>query len=329
LICRPGGDLLNGVQQLTVLGLTMALFSGLVGITLLVRLLHFYPLRFLRVMLYCLLLFNLLIVFGIAFRYAELHLIEVLSAGWMQALGLTVLDLMAVLKLCFVYAFLEMNAQLTGHRYRDRFKRVYWMISIIAVGLLITLSFTALLIELSSTVFSLHAGLEWLILSAIFIGIFQQLFRSFNLTHRRIKIASLVFSGVHVMVFSAVTVSVALGSLLGTSQPSSLPLFNSLTMFFYNALLVAWAYRYIPVLEPVLERESTARRDIGHQLERFGITHREREVIELICQGKSNQEIADALFISLQTVKDHNYNIYQKTGVKNRVGLVKLFTDLA
>ena len=128
----------------------MALFSGLVGITLLVRLLHFYPLRFLRVMLYCLLLFNLLIVFGIAFRYTELHLAEVLSAGWMQALGLTVLDLMAVLKLCFVYAFLEMNAQLTGYRLRDRFRRTYWIISSIAVGLLITLSITALLIELSS-----------------------------------------------------------------------------------------------------------------------------------------------------------------------------------
>jgi len=306
----------------------MALFSGLVGITLLVRLLHFYPLRFLRVMLYCLLLFNLLIVFGIAFRYTELHLAEVLSARWMQALGLTVLDLMAVLKLCFVYAFLEMNAQLTGHRLRDRFRRAYWMISSIAVGLLITLSITALLIEVSSTVFILHTGLEWLILSAILIGIFQQLFRSFNLTKRRLKTASLVFFGVHVTVFSAVTISVVVGSVLETSQPSNLPLFNSLTMFFYNALLVAWAYRYIPVLEPVLERESMIRREISHQLERFGITRREREVIELICQGKSNQEIADDLFISLQTVKDHNHNVFQKTGVKNRVGLVKLFTNL-
>ncbi|MCK4679003.1 MAG: LuxR family transcriptional regulator, partial [Bacteroidales bacterium] len=38
-------------------------------------------------------------------------------------------------------------------------------------------------------------------------------------------------------------------------------------------------------------------------------------------------EIADALFISLQTVKDHNYNIYLKTGVRNRVELVNMINS--
>lgn len=49
------------------------------------------------------------------------------------------------------------------------------------------------------------------------------------------------------------------------------------------------------------------------------MTKREREILELICQGKRNQEIADALFITLQTVKDHNYRIFKKLGVKTRV----------
>ena len=52
------------------------------------------------------------------------------------------------------------------------------------------------------------------------------------------------------------------------------------------------------------------------------------EVINLICQGKSNKEIANQLFISVDTVKDHNYKIFQKTGVKNRTQLVKLVNDL-
>ncbi len=56
----------------------------------------------------------------------------------------------------------------------------------------------------------------------------------------------------------------------------------------------------------------------------FGISKREQEVIQLICRGLTNQEIADALFISLKTVKDHNYRIFQKTGVRNRVELVQL-----
>ncbi|HJV49581.1 MAG TPA: helix-turn-helix transcriptional regulator [Geothrix sp.] len=64
-------------------------------------------------------------------------------------------------------------------------------------------------------------------------------------------------------------------------------------------------------------------------LEGFGISKRELEVIHLICQGRTNQEIADALFISLKTVKDHNYRIFQKTGVRNRVELVQLALEPA
>ncbi len=57
---------------------------------------------------------------------------------------------------------------------------------------------------------------------------------------------------------------------------------------------------------------------------KFGISGREKEVIELICKGNSNQDISDSLFISLQTVKDHIHRIYLKTGVKNRVQLSNL-----
>ena len=56
------------------------------------------------------------------------------------------------------------------------------------------------------------------------------------------------------------------------------------------------------------------------------ITKREREIIEEICKGKTNKQIADELFISLQTVKDHTHNIFVKTGVKNRVQLSRKFS---
>lgn len=57
---------------------------------------------------------------------------------------------------------------------------------------------------------------------------------------------------------------------------------------------------------------------------KFEISKREREVIQLICKGQTNQEIGDALFISLQTVKDHIHRIFMKTGVKNRVQLTNM-----
>jgi NarL family two-component system response regulator LiaR len=54
------------------------------------------------------------------------------------------------------------------------------------------------------------------------------------------------------------------------------------------------------------------------------LTEREREVLTLLVDGLSNQEIADKLFLGIGTVKFHVRNIYSKLGVDNRVAAVTL-----
>jgi DNA-binding NarL/FixJ family response regulator len=49
-----------------------------------------------------------------------------------------------------------------------------------------------------------------------------------------------------------------------------------------------------------------------------GLSEREAEVLRLLAAGKSNQHIADELFISLNTVSHHLRNIFAKTGANNR-----------
>lgn len=60
---------------------------------------------------------------------------------------------------------------------------------------------------------------------------------------------------------------------------------------------------------------------------KYNISPREQEIIRLISRGKSNKEIADVLFISLQTVKHHTHSIYRKLNVKNRVQLSNFFRN--
>jgi DNA-binding CsgD family transcriptional regulator len=74
--------------------------------------------------------------------------------------------------------------------------------------------------------------------------------------------------------------------------------------------------------KPVRAEVATAK-GIEHVLTHHGITKRERQVVEKICLGKTNKQIADELFISLQTVKDHTHRIYSKLGVKSRMQLVQ------
>lgn len=54
----------------------------------------------------------------------------------------------------------------------------------------------------------------------------------------------------------------------------------------------------------------------------FGITPREKEVLELICREYSTAQIADKLFLSARTVDGHRNNLLQKTGAANTAGLV-------
>ena len=52
------------------------------------------------------------------------------------------------------------------------------------------------------------------------------------------------------------------------------------------------------------------------------LTPREREILHLIADGFSNQEIADRLYVGVSTVKKHINHIYDKLGVKNRTQAV-------
>lgn len=62
---------------------------------------------------------------------------------------------------------------------------------------------------------------------------------------------------------------------------------------------------------------------------KFSISKREREIIQLVISGKSNRDIAGFLFISEDTVKNHIYNIFQKTGVRNRSELISRILTLS
>jgi len=59
----------------------------------------------------------------------------------------------------------------------------------------------------------------------------------------------------------------------------------------------------------------------------YQLTNRETEIIENLLKGKTNQELADQLFISRKTVENHLHKVYQKMSVKNRVQLVQTLRD--
>ncbi len=65
--------------------------------------------------------------------------------------------------------------------------------------------------------------------------------------------------------------------------------------------------------------------DLSQQ--RLELSERELEIIELVAQGLTNQEIGETLMISKRTVDNHVSNVFNKTGAKNRVALLNWAMD--
>jgi LuxR family transcriptional regulator of csgAB operon len=76
-------------------------------------------------------------------------------------------------------------------------------------------------------------------------------------------------------------------------------------------------YLWIPrqFSEHLINTLRTSKAEDANQVK---LTQREKEIIKLLSEGKSNEDIADDLFISPHTVKTHLYKVYKKLNVKNR-----------
>lgn len=93
------------------------------------------------------------------------------------------------------------------------------------------------------------------------------------------------------------------------------------------AVLGIWAGRRL-VSRSEASRAAPAPEVDRSALLRLGISKREYEVLELIAQGLSNQEIADKLFVSTSTVKTHISNIYSKLDARRRTEAIKRAKEL-
>ncbi len=59
----------------------------------------------------------------------------------------------------------------------------------------------------------------------------------------------------------------------------------------------------------------------------FDVSQREKDILKLIIDGKSNKEISNMLFISYSTVKNHAYNLFQKLNISSRFELISHFNS--
>jgi DNA-binding NarL/FixJ family response regulator len=74
--------------------------------------------------------------------------------------------------------------------------------------------------------------------------------------------------------------------------------------------------------------QSVVPRKVRAGLERPNLSHRERQVLQLVCEGHTNAEIAESLFLAESTIKSHMASIFTKLGVHSRKEAGAVFLDL-
>ena len=98
--------------------------------------------------------------------------------------------------------------------------------------------------------------------------------------------------------------------------------FSPLIYSFFSILMFCYIFKAYRTAEYFDKHKNPLKSNL---IQKYCITEREQEIIDLVLKGYSNKQIGEKLFISLSTVKSHIYKIYKKVGVKSRYEIMKFF----
>ncbi len=129
-----------------------------------------------------------------------------------------------------------------------------------------------------------------------------------------------LFAGFHLVVFVALLVGFFLP--LPIASPLLAVIFLAMNLIPLALLRGLHSHLYLRRATAPLGCE-----ELDEFAEMYGISTREMEIVAQILTGRTNAEIAEKLFISVSTAKNHIHNIYRKCGIRNRVELAMLVKE--
>jgi DNA-binding CsgD family transcriptional regulator len=305
--------------------LIMAFAVGVATVTVSAQMYRRYRLDFLRAHLAIVASFNLMIFMSIVALY-----IFNLPRGSVPRAALRVVDmafqfLVPLLQILAAYFFLQIIYGLLERPFDRRIRSVMWC-AVGAYAAVQTIALAASIAVGEVRLADIVSRIAWFlsigVIYAVLLVTFPRIGRIDDHGRRRaLRAYWILLLGLMTFIIALIALSAT-----GVLTLAKYNLATGLLILVLNAIPVLYLRWFVERYHggpAAVTKHAAAIGDAA--FERYDISPREREVIRLICEGKTNREIANELFISVQTVKDHAYRIFRKTGVKNRVQLVSLF----
>lgn len=304
----------------------LAFGTGMVSITNAIFLYKKYPIPYLKALYVLYIIFNIAVFFGILFNYMHFNLMDNLpeKTVWIfvniyhfeVSFGLVII----------LYFFVSMVYFLLEREWRKKRKNLF----IYFFGILI-------LAQGVCSVFNVFIGgrplyFVFLIILIIFfhlISYFVILDLYFKCQSQRTSLQGRKLKRLSMFLFFVFTAFLIINYFQGANFISLAVylIILPLVVFIINLVPMVYLKNFIKEIFPQRTSPVSQNKFMHHLMDKYKISKREQQIIQLICNGKSNKEIEDGLFLSHHTVKEYIYRIYKKTGVKNRVQLTNLFRD--
>ena len=306
----------------TPLALLVTLASGLMTITLLAIGRRTRTFRPIKAVISALLLYNLLVIVGLTWEFVRMDLLRAITGRAGFTLLIAILLALGYLKLMWVYSLILVSRKVLDRPVPPQVKPILLILG----GLMTFLGGAAWAPFVGSRLAGhLVASILWLeypVIAAVAgIGVLM-IVGARRIPSGGVRNAAVSLGLIFFLFFFVSLAGLILGQGKTPGQTDVAGLVGALGLLLFNLAFFFWVRAYAEEFPTETNREFHAPAD---RLAQYGITGREMEIIALVCRGKTNREIADELRISPQTVKDHNYNIFRKTGVRNRTQLARLF----
>jgi DNA-binding CsgD family transcriptional regulator len=298
------------------------LFALILGTWAVVYAIQFYKIYgnpFLRFLVRYILFLNLAVFLYLVTKYLYLNFPRSLFTDPKSAFYTIVFLIATLVEIGLIHSYVSVVLGLKGVENANKLNR-FFAAGLIFVGISTIIGVTTYMNTGSNTwIMVMYMGVVILaaivILTANINLLLQKNTKNNNRTLKSIRAFGWFNLVGYVVFFGSSALSESVGLYVSTG---ALLFLNSIPIVWLNTFFVRDYIKLSP-------DENLQYLDVA--LRNYKVSNREREIMELILQGKSNKEIEELLFISYNTVKNHIYNLYQKLGVKSRGQMIHFILE--
>ncbi len=314
------------MSHLTIIMFTLGLAIGILTIYITYFEEKKYKTALVRYLLYFMIVTNLATAINLFYNYFLINLIKNLGFGFARTIELSY-RLFASILLVFVFGvFISLFRNLNNEIFSKKYKLTLIFIWFILI-IIFFINLDSFFIKKKGIPIPviINIIIDYLGMLIVTYEIIRTIFKSKNNLDLIKKNIILKFSYGCLFVFLIIISMIPLSIFTNISNDIQTFISSLIFLLMFNLIPLLFIKKVLRLYYYDLSLEKNSSENFNKFLESKKISETETKIINLICDGLTNKEIADKLFLSTQTIKDHNYRIFKKLEVTNRVQLTKLF----